>query len=115
MTANRYNQILLTGATGALGPALAAELLRTHAAERIAILMRATPAELPGRFERWLGAVRPLLNAEDLSELRRLVPAGGDICEEQLGLGSAADAMQRETDMVIHAAADTNFAAPHDR
>ena len=110
-----YRQIFLTGATGALGPALAAQLARASAADRIAVLMRCPPAELPERFAQWLDLVRPLLAANELPTLARLHPVSGDICQDQLGLASAADSLQRQTDVVIHAAADTNFSAPPER
>jgi nucleoside-diphosphate-sugar epimerase len=109
-----YRQILLTGATGALGPALAAELAHAGTAERIAVLMRCPPAELPGRFAAWLEAVRPLVTADEQDVLERLHPVSGDICEENLGL-NGEEALRREAEVVIHAAADTNFSAPPDR
>lgn len=110
-----YRQMLLTGATGALGPALAAELARAGAAQRIAVLMRCPPAEIPDRFARWLDAVAALLPAPERTCLQRLEPHSGDICRDHLGLNGTSHALQQETDVVIHAAADTNFAAPHDR
>ena len=48
-----HRQILLTGATGALGPALAAELAQSAAAERIVVVMRCPEGELEQRFVRW--------------------------------------------------------------
>ncbi len=107
-----YKQILLTGATGALGPALAAQLVRADAAERIAILMRCPPAELPERFARWRDVVRPLLACHESESLDRLHPVCGDICQDSLGLRGATDSLSRDTEVVIHAAADTNFSAP---
>lgn len=109
-----HNQILLTGATGALGPALAAQLARAQAARRIAILMRASPAELPHRFARWVDDVRPLLTPDERPALATFFPVSGDICQPNLGFASD-DSLRAETDIVIHAAADTNFAATHDR
>ncbi len=110
-----HRQILLTGATGALGPALAAELVRTSAAEQIAVLMRSPAGELEERFGRWREAVKSLLAVEEQGNLKRLYPVGGDICLDNLGLESSAEALQRETDVVIHAAADTSFSAPPER
>jgi nucleoside-diphosphate-sugar epimerase len=112
-----HHQILLTGATGALGPALAAELVASRAAERVAILMRAPAQKVDQQFAEWLTAVRPLLGEQgsDPSEISRLHPVAGDICDENLGLGIRGETLQRETDCIIHAAADTNFAAPQDR
>lgn len=109
-----HRQILLTGATGALGPALAAELVRTGAAERIAVLMRG--AEIEERFEKWRGAVREVLLPQEHGALERLFPVAGDICEEGLGIdGGKSGDLRSRTDVVIHAAADTNFAAPSER
>lgn len=110
-----YEQILLTGATGALGPALAAELVRTDAAARIAVLMRCPPAELPARFAEWRDAVRLELRPAEHACLERLYPVTGDICQENLGLNGQAEVLPQQTDVVVHAAADTNFAAPPER
>jgi nucleoside-diphosphate-sugar epimerase len=110
----KYRQMVLTGATGALGPALAAELVQADAADRVAVLMRCPPTELTGRFNRWLDAVRPLLPSDFHAGLARLFPVAGDVSQDRLGLADD-DALRRETDVVIHAAADTNFAAPPDR
>jgi nucleoside-diphosphate-sugar epimerase len=110
-----YRQILLTGATGALGPALAAELASAGAADRIAILMRGAPSDMPERFARWLDAVRSLVSPHQHATLTRLHPVSGDICQENLGLDRSAGTLQRDADVVIHAAADTNFSAPQDR
>jgi nucleoside-diphosphate-sugar epimerase len=106
-----HRQIFLTGATGALGPALAAELVRTEAAGKIVVLMRAASAsEARERFGRWVEEVRSLL-PEELREAgaERLEPVAGDLCAEGLGV---EEWVRRKTDVVIHAAADTNFAAP---
>src|SRR5438045_599719 len=114
---NTHRQILVTGATGALGPALAAELARTAAADRIAVLMRGEPVELAARFENWLRAVGDLLAPEEQGCLARLFPASGDISRDGLGLaqdGKAGD-LRSETDVIIHAAADTNFAGEPQR
>ena len=103
-------QILLTGATGALGPALAAELARSGAAERITVLMRTPPDELPQRFARWLEVVHTLLTPDEFPALARLHPVSGDICDDDLGASNPD--LRCDTDVVIHAAADTNFASP---
>ncbi len=95
-----------------LGPALAGELARRGAAERIAVLMRCPPAEMRARFGRWLEAVRPCVAMDEAGVLERLYPVSGDICQDNLGQDGAADSVERETDVVIHAAADTNFSAP---
>jgi nucleoside-diphosphate-sugar epimerase len=112
-----YQQILLTGGTGALGPALAAELVRAHAAQRIAVLMRCHPETLADRFCQWLEMVRPLVTPHEAAELDILYPVAGDICLPNLGLIGTPETrvLQQQTDVVIHAAADTNFSAPRDR
>lgn len=105
-----YKQIFLTGATGALGPAFAAELVRSGAAERIGVMMRAGgAAELRERFGKWLEVVGSLLLPEERGKAERvLFPVSGDILREGLGVEKR---VQAGTDVVIHAAADTNFAA----
>src|SRR5689334_21829835 len=103
--ASMYKQILLTGATGALGPALAAQLVRANAAERIAILMRCPPAELPERFASWCEVVRTVLASHVSRSLESLHPVCGDICQDNLRLYAAADSPQCDTQVVIHAAA----------
>jgi nucleoside-diphosphate-sugar epimerase len=110
-----HRQILVTGATGALGPALAAELARDGAAERIGVLMRSPDGELAERFARWREVVRSLLRPEDQGSLERLFPVSGDICQDGLGLNGDGETLRRETDVVIHAAADTNFNSPAER
>src|SRR4051794_10055994 len=99
-TLTMHRHILLTGATGALGPALAAELARGGAAERIAVLMRGEPAEVGERFARWRKAVESLLLPEEVGHADRLYPVAGDVCLENLGLQGDSAAVQRETDMV---------------
>jgi nucleoside-diphosphate-sugar epimerase len=105
-------QILLTGATGALGPALAAELVNAGAARRIAVLFRGDPQTLPRRFAAWRQEVQTHIEA-DLAGRTELLSVSGDICQE--GLGISDERLERETDTIIHAAADTNFSAPQDQ
>ena len=114
---NMHRHILLTGATGALGPALAAELACARAAGRIAVLMRCRPGELSERFEDWLAAVRPLVAASPAANLACFHPVAGDVALDNLGLADNAETrtLRQQTDVVIHAAADTRFSAPHDR
>src|ERR1043165_5245830 len=49
--------VLLTGATGALGPALAAELLVSEPKLNLRILIRAGNSSLTERFNEWADAV----------------------------------------------------------
>lgn len=107
-----HKQILLTGATGALGPAVAAELARTAAADDIAIMMRSRDQELHNRFARWREVVRSLLAPDEHGQLARFRPVTGDILQRDLGLDPE---LRKNTDVVVHAAADTNFSAPPER
>jgi hypothetical protein len=91
-----HRQILLTGATGALGPALAAQLACGNAAQRIAVMMRCPPAELGEKFGKWRSAVGEWVAPDKQSHLDRLFPVVGDICQENLGLGDASKTLQRE-------------------
>ncbi len=109
----------------ALGPHLAAELLAAGAAQRMAILLRpsASPldAQVDERFERWLKVVASLLPATSAhgsalaawrGELSSLHAVAGDIRTEALGLSPSDDELlRRETEVVIHAAADTGFSS----
>jgi nucleoside-diphosphate-sugar epimerase len=77
--------------------------------------MRAENGDAQGRFAEWLKEVRPILPEGEQHCLERLRPVAGDICFENAGLGAASAELQRETDVVIHAAADTNFSAPPEK
>ncbi len=50
---------------------------------------------------------------EEERGVERLFPVYGNLCKE--GLGIAEEQWVRETDVVIHAAAETNFSAPAER
>jgi nucleoside-diphosphate-sugar epimerase len=106
--------ILVTGASGALGPHLLAELLRCEENEQIFALLRPGPA--------WAGRVQDLRLA--LGELtgngscrssgffERLHPVAADICRDDLGLDSRdRNNLSTSVDVVIHAAANTRFSA----
>jgi nucleoside-diphosphate-sugar epimerase len=86
--------LFLTGATGLVGGAVLARMLRADPALRVAVLVR-DPA-------RWRG-------------IDRVTPIPGDL--RAPGLGMAADvraALAREVDLVLHAAADVVFSRPLD-
>jgi nucleoside-diphosphate-sugar epimerase len=96
-------QILVTGATGALGPPLIAELLRGDCAERIGLLIRPGACGVAERFQ---ALVRPL-EVEGLAA-RRLFAVAGELC----GGWDGGEGLARETEVIVHAAADTRFRAP---
>ncbi len=105
--------ILVTGASGALGPHLLAELLRCEENEQIFTLLRPGPT--------WADRVQDLRDSVDAltggscspsSFLERLHPITGDMTREDLGLdGRNRQRLSSEVDVVIHAAANTRFAA----
>jgi nucleoside-diphosphate-sugar epimerase len=94
--------VLITGASGALGQPLLAELLRSDGIDRVVALLRHGP-----RWDRQVHELRAPLAHPD-----RLMCVAGDIVQSDLGLGSYADALRDEVDVVIHAAANTRFSAP---
>lgn len=105
--------VLVTGASGALGPNLLAELLRRDGPPRVFALLR------PGR--RWadrLSALRASIDELTADSERpllfeRLIPIRGDILHVDLGLDAGdRDRVLRDVDVVVHAAAHTRFTAP---
>jgi thioester reductase-like protein len=109
--------ILLTGATGALGPHLLAELHRSNDVERVFVLVRPRPGTQhdPGR------RLRDALCGLDAATGQpprpvpdeRLIPVSGEIRRDDLGLEpSLSERLVRDVDVIIHAAADTRFTAP---
>ncbi|HYE17217.1 MAG TPA: SDR family oxidoreductase [Tepidisphaeraceae bacterium] len=108
-------RIMLTGATGALGPQLAAELLASGGVARVDVLVRSTPAASAAeRFAHWVARVASIrASGESAVDTARLFLVEGDVGEA--GLGLAPDdrrSLSRETDVVLHAAADTRFRGP---
>src|SRR3954454_14161061 len=55
--------VFLTGATGALGPILAAELLASGAAPRLRVLIRSSDSPAIVRFNQWIGTLESVLAA----------------------------------------------------
>ncbi len=116
-------QILLTGATGALGPQLAAELLAAEASDHVHALVRAAQSSAEERFENWAKTVSEIqchdLRKEstdrdslvDESDIEpRLHLATGDVTEDGLGMDpSARRKLAQQIEIIIHAAADTKF------
>ena len=111
-----HGNLLLTGATGALGPQLAAELLTAGAARRIGVLMRSSSTSSTERFSGWVQTVTSLLPPAKRDAADAFYPVFGDVCRPSLGLGPIeSHSLLKDIDVVIHAAADTRFIAPRGR
>lgn len=107
--------VLVTGGSGALGPHLLAELLQCEENEQVVALVRPGP-EWSDRFEDLRRTVNELIGSEP-SRTRecvpRLLPMSGDIHRDDLGLeDSDRIRLVNQVDVIIHAAAETRFAAP---
>ena len=103
--------ILLTGATGALGPHLVAELLQAGPADRLYFLIRPAAESIERRFASLVERVREVVHRD--IDRERLCPVAGDLRLADLGMAPAQRrALSRTTQVVIHAAADTRFRAP---
>lgn len=105
--------ILVTGATGALGPHLLCELLRDHGTDRVVALMR------PDRYwdERCqhLRSTISRLQIQEGSERARarLEFVEGDLTAATLGLSANdATALSNDVTAIVHAGASTRFTAP---
>jgi thioester reductase-like protein len=107
--------ILVTGASGALGPHLLAELLRCEENEQIFALLRPGPG-WASRVQDLRVAVGELTGSEPCHPsgfFQRLHPMAADIRRDDLGLeGRDRTSLSNRVDVVIHAAANTRFAAP---
>ncbi|HEY7087639.1 MAG TPA: SDR family oxidoreductase [Tepidisphaeraceae bacterium] len=106
--------VLLTGATGALGPALAAELLASDPTRILEVLIRAGNVPVAQRFEQWLALVelemtaRP--NGSPANWKKRVHVVAGDVRCDGLGLSAAShQQLAGQVNTIIHAAADTQF------
>lgn len=105
-------KILLTGATGALGPQLAAELLAARANDHVNALVRAASDNAQDRFGQWAKTVCGIRIAggSALPCASRLHFIAGDMSKEGLKMGSQdRRELAQQTDVIIHAAADTQF------
>lgn len=108
--------VLLTGASGALGPHLLAELLGSNDIERIVVLLRPGPSNPRVRVEQLRQTALRLAAGEPSREriqLDRLWPVLGDVRLPLLGLDWwTAHELSRTVSVIVHAAAQTNFQAP---
>ena len=107
--------VLLTGATGSLGPHLVLELLRARGIEHLYLLCRSDGRSSSARVQDLRAAMSECAGAADTAILRRdvMVTVPGDIRRAGLGMtdGQYA-AIASDLDVIIHAAADTRFTAP---
>lgn len=107
--------ILITGASGALGPPLLAELLQSDGTDRVIVLLRPGPRR-DRRVQELRAAVAQM--AAEAGHQRawrpdRLVCVAGDIGRCDLGLGRGeSDGLANEVHLLIHAAANTKFSMP---
>lgn len=108
-----WKHALLTGATGALGPALAAELLCANPKGQLAVLLRTGQESLEQRFGPWLESVSEAIGDAPLSKThwqQRILPVAGDVRSKNFGIEPELNvSLQAKTDLIIHAAADTQF------
>src|SRR3954447_9299556 len=116
---NEGQGVLLTGATGALGPELAVELLGADPNRLLYVLVRDGLGAGTGgiaaadRFDAWLGLVATLMAQQPVEATRwrervRLVP--GDLRRDALGMSAQqCKELAARTNVIVHAAADTQF------
>jgi thioester reductase-like protein len=98
--------LLLTGATGALGAELLRRLLQERPACGVFVLLR---AESPEAFRLRADALHAGL---DPADARRVIPLAGDVALPELGLGRAYLHLADRVTEIYHAAACTRFDAP---
>ena len=110
--------VLITGATGALGPHVLTSLLRSDDIERIFVVMR-PHRSLSNRVHEVLEAVSRLsAEAYGAGAIRpgRLRFVAGDICQAGLGFNPHdAEMVMCDVDAIVHGGASTCFTAPLER
>jgi nucleoside-diphosphate-sugar epimerase len=97
-----WRQMLVTGATGALGAPLVSELLRQKCAERIGLLIRPTRCRADDRFQELVHHLE-----QQGIPTHTLFNVAGDL----LGRWEGDEALKQDTQVILHAAADTRFRA----
>lgn len=113
-----HRRILITGATGAIGPTLCASLLADNPKQHLAIAMRADEQSVAQRFEEYCGMLDSVFAEREIDAPRwreRIVPVEMTVCADGLGLTSSTRReLLGQVDQIIHAAADTRFASSPD-
>ena len=101
--------VFLTGATGVLGGRILKELLQSTSSRIYCLARGQSPAHSQERVRSFLRVYdeKDTLESEFLS---RVIVLGGDVTRERLGLSEEIFArLQSETDITIHAAANTSL------
>jgi nucleoside-diphosphate-sugar epimerase len=99
--------VLVTGATGTLGPPLLARLLRRGS---VVALLRAGAAGVERRFDELIAEVR---REDPTASLARLRSVAGDLGRRGAGLAfEDRRGLARDVTHVLHLAADTRFSLP---
>jgi nucleoside-diphosphate-sugar epimerase len=107
-------KILLTGVTGALGPEVAAQLLGSGCTS-IGALIRPTTRSPHERFQDWRKWVGHLPAAAGTPWASALELVSGDVSLPDVGLDrQQSQALAQQTQVIVHAAADTRFRGPAD-
>lgn len=108
-----WKNALLTGGTGAIGPAIAAEMLASNPQGSLSVLIRPGAQSATDRFNEWLESVASIIDhtAGPRAPWRGRVSAvAGDVRTENLGISADRNRrLQGEVDLIVHAAADTQF------
>ncbi|MFD8719172.1 SDR family oxidoreductase [Streptomyces sp. NPDC059629] len=105
-TTGRPRTVLLTGATGFVGPHLLAELLLATEAEIVCPVRAATPAEAADRIRAALAAQQIPLPAG----ANRITAVPADLARPHLGLGAGRFAeLARTCDTIVHNAATVSI------
>jgi nucleoside-diphosphate-sugar epimerase len=109
--------VLVTGATGALGPHLLAALRGHSAIDRVVAVVR--PTSLTARRTRALQFAIERLSQPGIAHVpfpetrsHGLTLVAGDITKPGLALDRSDTALLAKVDVVIHGASDTRFGAP---
>jgi thioester reductase-like protein len=97
--------VFLTGATGAIGPILAAELLSSGAAEHLNVLIRPGDTPASTRFDRWIETLESVLASSGSLLARprkRIAYTSGDLGAEDLAINDAQRSqLVNETDVIV--------------
>jgi len=98
--------VIVTGATGHLGPHLIAELLRTAAFDRVYVVARSSHEPAESRVRSMERVARAMLESHGDIGSGTVVPVDADLS----AIGSLDSC--RDATVILHAAADTRFTAP---